>query len=280
MSTAYLNHPLIDRLQRNRKPDHAQSQGRRSAGDLLRSFMGAFYLGMVVLCFILAGAVIVVSLLISPALEVKSVEFIGLHQVAGQDLRALMDIWPGDNILAIDLEEAGGKARNHPWIRMAEVRRSLPDTVSVRVVERSAVAMIQLDNLYYVDEQGIIFARAAAQQGLDFPIITGVDQKEATDASPGLRRMLEQAVGIVAFLRHNNKMLPGPVSEIHMDPALGLTLVLEGSNVPILLGSQGVLEKIGRLHMVLGALKREGRLSAVSRIDLNYRDRVVVSFRL
>jgi len=242
--------------------------------------MGAFYLLIVALTFLLAGAVVVVCLLSSSALEVRSIEFKGLNRVSRQDLQATMDMWPGDNILSINLGEISQRALAHPWIREAGVQRKLPNTSKVNIVERSAVAMVRFDKLYYIDDHGSIFARATAQEGLDLPAITGIEQKNAIDANSRVRRMLEQALGIVTFFRHNKNMLPSPISEIHLDPVLGLTLVLEDIRAPILLGREEVLEKIGRLHMVLDALERERRRQAVSRIDLNYRDRVVVCFRL
>jgi cell division protein FtsQ len=279
MSTASIDYRLIVPRRNNRKVDSARGRIRRSIRGLICTIIGAFYLIIVAMAFLLAVAVVVVCLLSSPALEVKNIEFAGLNRVARQDLQATMDLWPKDNILSISLEELGRKALNHPWIRYADVQRKLPDTIKVRVAERSPIAIIQLDKLYYVDDQGSIFARVTAQEGLDFPVITGLEQKDVVDANSRVRRMLEQALGMIKFFSHNKDLLPNPISEVHVDPVLGLTLVLEDNSASILLGSEGELEKVGRLHMVLDALEREGKRQAVSRIDLNYRDRVVVSLR-
>lgn len=279
MNTASIDYRLIVPCRKNRKVDSARGRIRRSIRRFFVTIIGAFYLIIVALAFLLAIAVVVVCLLSSPALEVRIIEFAGLNRVGRQDIQATLDLWPGDNILSVSLEELGRKALSHPWIRYADVQRKLPNTINVRVAERSPIAIIQLDKLYYADDQGSIFARATAQEGLDFPVITGLEQKDVVDANPRVRRMLEQALGIIRFFGHNKNLLPGYISEVHVDPVLGLTLVLEDNRASIMLGSEGELEKVGRLHMVLDALRREGKRQAVSRIDLNYRDRVVVSLR-
>ncbi len=280
MTTVSIDYRLIDGCQKSRKVGSARRRVHTNILGLVRTIVGAFYLIIVVAAFAMAGAVVVICLLSSPALEVRSIEVTGLKRVARQDLQAIMDLWPGDNILALDIGEIGRQGLTHPWIRDVEVQRKLPNKIIVSVVERKPIALVQLDQLYYIDDQGSIFARATSQDGLDFPIITGLEQKDAIEANSRVRLMLEKAIGIIAFFRHNKNMLPSPISEVHVDPVLGLTLVLEDNRAPILLGSEGILEKIGRLHMVLRVLKREKRRPAVSLIDLNYHDRVVVCFRL
>jgi len=280
MNTVSIDYSLIDRCRQSRKVDSAQRRIRRNIRGFTRAMMSAFYLIIVAVAFVMAGAVVVVCLLSSPALEVKSIEVTGLKRVARQDLLATMDLWPGDNILARNLEDIARQGLAHPWIRDMDVQRELPHKIKMHVVERTPVALVHLDQFYYVDDQGVLFARATAEDGLDFPVITGLDTKNTIEASPGSRRMLEKAVGVITFFRHNKNMLPSSISEVHMDPVLGLTLVLEGNRTPILLGSENVLEKIDRLHMVLQVLKREGRRHAASLIDLDYPDRVVVRFRM
>jgi cell division protein FtsQ len=53
------------------------------------------------------------------------------------------------------------------------VRRVLPDKLSLQVIERNPIAMIRLDKLYYLDEDGTPFKEPALGEALNYPIVTG-----------------------------------------------------------------------------------------------------------
>ncbi len=100
------------------------------------------------------------------------------------DILAASDIKIGDSLFGLELHLIGRKIEEHPWIAKAEVERSFPDQVVIRVVEREARAVIDLGYLYYVDKAGEVFKMLESGDQLNYPVITGIDRQYLLD-NPG-----------------------------------------------------------------------------------------------
>ena len=95
-------------------------------------------------------------------------------QVRPGALLESVDLRPGQSLWRIDPTELAGRLESHPWIRRATVRREFPRRLVVDVVERKPVAILYLDQLYYVDSTGLAFVRVGERDPLDLPFVTGV----------------------------------------------------------------------------------------------------------
>ena len=74
-------------------------------------------------------------------------------------LRALA-VDRGTPILGVDLEAARLRVQALPWVRHASVRRVLPDTVVVEIVERRPLALWQHEKKFaLIDEEGAVILR-------------------------------------------------------------------------------------------------------------------------
>ena len=72
-----------------------------------------------------------------------------------EDLARLSRVFQGQNIFTTDLEAAHAALLEDPWIEQATIRRKLPDTVSLEVVEREAAALVSIGpDLYLSTRQG------------------------------------------------------------------------------------------------------------------------------
>src|SRR5690606_36572177 len=100
----------------------------------------------------------------------------GEKRVSREEILALSDIASGTSIFDLNLEMIGRKIAGDPWIATAEVERSFPREVVIRVTERRPRAVINLGYLYYVDAGGEIFKVLEAIDSLDYPVITGIER--------------------------------------------------------------------------------------------------------
>ena len=87
-------------------------------------------------------------------------------------------------IFRVDTDAAEAALRAEPWIARASVRRRLPHTVVVDVVERRPAAVLAADGLYLTDAAGRPFKRVdlTAGEGKDLPIISGIPRALFTEA--------------------------------------------------------------------------------------------------
>jgi len=85
----------------------------------------------------------------------------------------------GDPLMALDPARARQRLEALPWVKEATVERRLPDTVHIRLTERTPIALWQHDNRYsLVDPDGrVIDGDVAAFAGL--PEIAGAGAPEA-----------------------------------------------------------------------------------------------------
>ncbi|MGD9342791.1 MAG: FtsQ-type POTRA domain-containing protein [Desulfuromonadales bacterium] len=195
-------------------------------------------------------------------------------RVSEGDILDASDINIGDSLFELELHMIGRKIEEHPWIAKAEVERSFPDQVVIRVVERQARAIIDLDYLYYVDRNGEVFKMLESGDELDYPVITGIDRQYLLDHPNQTQDSLDLALSLMDQLEQRQLFNLEDVSEIHFDQHDGLIMHTRIGGVPVRMGKQNFYAKLNRLEAIYEDL--EPRLLALKYIDLNVTDRVIV----
>ena len=226
--------------------------------------------------FLLAsGALLTAQMLLdSGYFGVKQIRVEQQVRVSEGDILDASDIKEGDSLFDLELYMIGRKIEEHPWIARADVERSFPDQVVIRVVEREVRAIIDLGYLYYVDKTGVVFKMLDAADKLNYPVITGIDRQYLLDNPDQTQDSLNLALQLMDGL--NNRVIFNleDVSEIHYDQQEGLILHTRIGGVPVRLGKKDFNVKLDRLERIYSDL--EPRLLALKYIDLNVTDRVIV----
>jgi len=226
--------------------------------------------------FLLAsGALLTVQMLLeSGYFGVNLVRVEQQVRVSEGDILDASDIKIGDSLFDLELHMIGRKIEEHPWIARAEVERSFPDQVVIRVVERQARAIIDLDYLYYVDREGVAFKMLESGDELDYPVITGIDRQYLLDHPDQTQNSLDLALSLMDQLEQRKLFNLDDVSEIHFDQQEGLIIHTRIGGVPVRMGKENFYAKLDRFEAIYEDL--EPRLLALKYIDLNVTDRVIV----
>ena len=226
--------------------------------------------------FLLAsGALLTAQMLLeSGYFGVKQVRVEHQVRVSEGDILDASDIEIGDSLFDLELHMIGLKIEEHAWIAKAEVERSFPDQVVIRVVEREARAIIDLDYLYYVDRAGEVFKMLDAGDELDYPVITGIDRQYLLDNPDKTQDSVNLALQLMDALESRTLFNLDDISEIHFEEQEGLVMHTRIGGVPVRMGTQGFDTKLNRLESIYDDL--EPRLMALKYIDLNVTDRVIV----
>jgi cell division protein FtsQ len=233
-----------------------------------------------ILFLLYVGSIVYEELLTSPYLEIKTIEVEGTVRVTKQKLIELSGIERGQNILSVGLNEAQDMVKNHPFVKEAEIKRRLPETVNMVITEREPAALVMVDELYVMDKNGELFKRYSVEDGLDLPVITGMG-KRITEGEgefqsaiePGFRTKLLTLIGV---LTEGEKFRLEDISEIRVDPTYGFSLYTLDEGVRVEMGKEGFTGKVLKLNKVLQA--RGGRLTGIESIDLTSERGVVVRF--
>ncbi len=176
-----------------------------------------------------AGRQLVRHVIASPRFAVRGIQIGPSVRVSGDEIRELSGVHLGDRLLAVDPDLVAARLTSHPWILSARVRRELPSTLAVEVVERRAVASALLGALYLVDEAGRPFKRATFAEADGLPVITGVTRDQYASVRATSEAVFRQALALYAAYSDGHPERP-KLSEIHVDMRAGFSLVLfEGS---------------------------------------------------
>jgi cell division protein FtsQ len=212
---------------------------------------------------------------------VKKISVAGCGRYLPDQVIALAGITHETNLLAIDLKGMCHRLEQSPWIERAQVKRNFPDKLSISIRERKPVALISMDGLYLVDENGTIFKKAEGEEtrGEDrtvFPILTGIDRETLAGHDRTAAPLISQAL---AFMRSAEREgIPrSSISEIHLDPVLGLTVYTTPGAVQIEMGFTPFETKCRRFCAIVQDLQNRNLLP--QGIDLTYRHKAFIKLK-
>jgi cell division protein FtsQ len=120
--------------------------------------------------------VTMVAVTIRAGLTVDDVLVAGRRETKRSDLLSAIDAQRGDPIIVFDPTAARQRVMNLGWVADAKVERRLPNTIYVRLSERSPVAVWQRNGEFsLVDAEGVVIGESSAGQRRDLTLIVGAE---------------------------------------------------------------------------------------------------------
>ena len=145
--------------------------------------------------------------------EVRIEGTVALTPVAVQ---AAAGLRPGQSVLGVDLEAARDRLTALPRVRAASLRRRLPGTVVIEIVERTPCAVVRADRAYLVDAEGAILGAVGPGEAAGLPALTGVEVAAGAITSRG-REELAAGLALIAAVRQAG--FPALAAIDHIDVA-------------------------------------------------------------
>jgi len=228
-----------------------------------------------------AGQQAVRHVIASPRFALREIRVNPTARVNEDQLLALAAVAPGDRLLAIDTDVVAARVASHPWIAAARVRRELPSALAIDVTERSAAAVAVLGGLYLIDESGHAFKRATLDESDGLVLLTGISRQQYAAFRDASAAAYREALAILDEYRSPDSAGSRPaLSEIHIDPRYGFSLILNDGGAEIRLGRGDYTDKLERLDRILAGLPTFGAHGPASlqtvHLDGPNRDRVPV----
>ena len=115
----------------------------------------------------------------------------GRSRTRAQEISGAMGVKKGMPIFDVDPHTLREKLETLPWVRSVVVERRLPNTLYIRLMERTPIALWQdkKTSHFLVDERGEIIRQADVADNRSFLIVTG---EKAPEATPLLMKTLEK----------------------------------------------------------------------------------------
>ena len=207
-------------------------------------------------------------------LQVETIVVHGNARLSKGEVLAVLSGLRGESLLRTDLDRWRKRLMASPWVRGAELRRSLPSTVDVVVSERQPIGIGRIhEDMYLVDARGVIIDQYGPQYAdLDLPIIDGLsapgDGGSLTDEGRS-----ELAARVIAAV----KSKPGVarrLSQVDVSDLHNASVILNGDPAMLQLGEDQFLARL-QAYLDLAPTLRE-RVADIDYVDLRFGDRIYV----
>jgi len=206
-----------------------------------------------------------------------------------EDIASIANVTKGQNIFSIDLDRSRARLTADPWIQSAELTRQLPNTISIRVIEREAAGIVALaavgttmgtEGTYLVTRDGAIIKRLEPGDPLDYHVVTGVTLKALTEDREGATRTIRFALDLAYDYDRCPLAQRSPIEEVHVEPNGDMTLIVGKSGVVVRMGGAPYRRKLDQAVRIVAELDRRGAKPDTIMLDDEARpERVVVRMR-
>jgi len=225
---------------------------------------------------------------------VKTIVVDGAVHTPRSAIDAVTRQYVGMNLFKLDIGRVRRDLGALPWISHVDVEAHVPDTLRIRVAERSPVALV--DNggtIGYVDEQGVAFAALSPAVGdADLPLIRVTPSESegpgrAGDATNGVssaarpsrpladaRGDIQRCVKLLRDLRINDPQLYARISEVTPIAPTGFAMFDREIGAVVYADANDISARWRDLRAIIAA-ENLGR-GAIEYADLRFADRVIV----
>jgi cell division septal protein FtsQ len=242
-------------------------------GILKKALRIAFHL-LLVSFFLFVGHWVYVHLLGDPFFRVREVEVEGYRKVSKETLLSLITIEGMPNLFTVRLREVAKRLESHPWIDHVKVRKVFPNKILIQVEERKPIAILQLEELYYIDHKGVIFSPVGDRDDYNYPFLTGLTHKVLEKDPAEANRLITKALELLSIADKRKVSPLEEISEVHMEKAFGVQCFRQTEGLEVRMGWDQFGEKLNRLSLIWSDLQRR-EWSAAS-IDCSDLKRMVV----
>jgi cell division protein FtsQ len=219
----------------------------------------------------------------SPRFDIAELEVRGTLQLDQEQISDLLALGENANIFRTDMDTLEARLTASPWIAEASVSRSLPRGLEIELQEHRALAAVELDGLYLLNDKGEPFKRTQMDsEELDgLCLITGLTRELFLAAPEHSRQQLQYALRALHSYQSNSER--PRLGELHLDERHGITLITYENAIAIHLGNperEDFDDRYQTFDSAWGALDTEEHAAARAfRIaDRTPSDRVTIAF--
>lgn len=202
--------------------------------------------------------------------SLEKVSITGLDVLQESDVRTLAEPYLGKSIFSDEIKMLERRLEDMTWVQDAVIRRKLPDSISISVVEREPVALLvtrddPVFRTFSVDATGYLIAEGNRLLKTDLPVITGLEIQKLYAGEQVRFKELDKLLVLLEQIRSERADIYDAIKEINMANSYGLirySLVMSDENIPVV--TQQVDEELFDRVMKLLSLKDASGIRRIS----------------
>jgi cell division protein FtsQ len=260
-----------------RPREKKKERGGEKYQAILKKAIRASFQLLLVSFSLFIGHWVYVHLLEDPFFRMREIEVKGCRRIAQETILALTQVKGMPNLFSINLKEVAKSLESHPWIDHVGVRKVFPNKILVQIEERKPIAILQLEELYYIDTQGIIFSPVGDRDEHDYPLLTGLTRQFLERDPAKAKSLMMKGLELLRIAEKEKGFFLQEISEIQMEKNFGIKCFTRTEGVEVEMGWDQFEEKFKRLSLIWLDLKKRGFSAAL--IDCSDLQRMVVRRR-
>lgn len=217
---------------------------------------------------------IIIYLMLSPIFNIKNINVVGNSSISSEQIISLSNIQKETNLYKVSNKDTISAIKENPYVKTVEIKRTLPDTITLVITERVQAYMLEYGSSYaYIDNQGYILEISAnPKEGL--AKITGYETLQ-DEIVPGNRlcendlEKLNTVLKITAAAKVNE--IDSLITTINIEDSSNYTLFLETEQKTVYLGDCTSLDT--RMLFVKTILEKEKNHAGEIFVNMNLNEK-------
>ena len=169
---------------------------------------------------------------------------------------------------------------DHPYVNAVRVSKHYPSEIKVEIMEREPIAIVNMDPMLLLDENGFVLPDLGNLNDHDLPIMSNFneDKELYPYGSKAISLKVIECVSLLSKLKYQYEGLYNNLSEIKMSSDNEIEMILADQPTQIFIGDKNINYRIN----VLKEFERElepRTISGFSYIDIRYDNQVIAKMR-
>lgn len=208
--------------------------------------------------------------------KAESITVTGGQRLTPDQILETADIAEGVNLVSLNLKMIRKRLLTHPWIAEADIRRTFPGSIAIRIREQEPMAVLDFGKQFLINSRGVIFKEAQAAEMIGMPVMSGIEYFDWKTPETPETEVCVSVLEILNIGRSATTVLPNTlIKNINVDREIGLTIETDGPVRTIQLGYGGYRKKYSRLEKILSYVEQDEEIEFIEALDLRNPDHIV-----
>jgi cell division septal protein FtsQ len=198
-------------------------------------------------------------------LDVKDIVIVCPNHKVIQEVQQNLENIKWGNILLFDIGHLQEALAANRWIKEVRIRKILPSTLKIEIKARTPLALLKRENLYLIDEEGILLERIDKREKLDLPLLV-----DSNNFQEDYKEKLELAWECLGSLSLSEKE---QLEVLDLSEYENIVIQLKKKKTKLILGNDQFSQKLENFQKYSARLAKFGNLEYA---DLRFPDRLII----
>ena len=209
----------------------------------------------------------------SPHFNVNEMNLVGQKRLSSEELKSWIGPIIGKNIFQLELDKISQRLVEHAWVQSASARRIFPQGIYVELKERTPFAKVQLDQVYVMDNYGVLLGTEVNSQN-KLPTITGITRKNAKFGENIVDKEIIDGLKMMHSLNQLSMFEKNKIENMHINSKSRIIFSTHNQDTKIHIRPEIAQESFKNLVLALDAIKKNGQ--NLSYIDLSFKNKIIL----